>query len=233
MSFLARSISRSSSGSNTASWTKSRLTARHAWPQLKNRPVESAFAASSRSASARTIAGSDPPSSSTIFFRNGAATAITLLPVGVDPVRATLRIRGWVTIASPVPEPRTTLTTPSGRPPSIRASMQRSVARGVVADGLSTTQLPAATAGATLLAASVSGKFQGTIAPVTPIGRRSTSPYARGSGRVTYSPWILSARSANQAMFSPKRSASILDSRMVLPCSAVRTGAISSTFPSM
>ena len=34
-------------------------------------------------------------------------------------------------------------------------------------------------------------------------------------------------------MFSPKRWASILDSRMVLPCSLVRRGAISSTFESM
>ena len=55
----------------------------------------------------------------------------------------------------------------------------------------------------------------------------------RVSGSSTYSPWILSARSANQAMFSPKRWASILDSRMVLPCSAVSTGAISSTLASM
>ena len=143
---------------------------------MKKRPTESAFAASSRLASSRTIAGSEPPSSSTTFFRYGAATAITRFPVGVDPVRATFRISGWLTMASPVPGPRTTLTTPSGRPPSIRASMHRSVASGVVDEGLSTTQLPAAIEGATLLAARVSGKFQGTMAPVTPIGRRSTNP---------------------------------------------------------
>ncbi len=151
----------------------------------------------------------------------------------MDPVSATLRISGWVTIASPVPCPRTTFTTPSGSPPSISASMQRRVDSGVVEDGFSTTALPAAMAGAILLAASVRGKFHGTMAPVTPIGRRSTSPYVVVSGRDTYSPWILSARSANQPMFSPKRRASIRDSRIVLPCSAVRTGAISSTLPSM
>ena len=54
--------------------------------------------------------------------------------------------------------------------------MHLSVASGVVDEGLSTTQLPAAMAGATLLAASVSGKFQGTMAPVTPIGLRTTRP---------------------------------------------------------
>jgi hypothetical protein len=207
--------------------------ARQAWPQLKKRPVEMALAAASRSASSSTMQGSEPPSSRVTFFRWGAAAAITRLPVGVEPVSATLRIRGWVTIASPVAEPSTTLTTPSGRPPSIRASTHLSVERGVVVAGFSTTQFPAATEGAILFAASVSGKFQGTMAPVTPIGRRSTRPKAPVSGRETYSPCTLSARSPYQAMFSPKRRASILDSSSVLPCSRVRIGAISSTLESM
>ena len=54
--------------------------------------------------------------------------------------------------------------------------MQARVASGVVLAGLSTTVLPAARAGATLLAARVRGKFHGTMAPVTPMGRRMTSP---------------------------------------------------------
>ena len=120
--------------------------------------------------------GSLPPSSSVTFFNASAARAMTLRPVGVEPVRAILRMRGWPTIASPVAGPSTTLTTPSGRPPSMRASMQASVDSGVVLAGLRTTVFPAAIAGATLLAASVSGKFQGTIAPHTPIGLRTTSP---------------------------------------------------------
>ena len=109
--------------------------------------------------------GSLPPSSRVIFLSCSAARAITFLPVGVEPVSPILRISGWATIASPVPVPSTTLTTPSGRPPSISAWMQASVESGVVLEGLRTTQLPAAIDGATLLAASVSGKFQGTIAP--------------------------------------------------------------------
>src|ERR671936_447319 len=103
--------------------------------------------------------------------------------------------------------------------------MQARVASGVVDEGLRTTQLPAAMAGATLFAASVSGKFQGTIAPVTPIGRRTTRPVSLMSARFTCSPWILSARSANQAMLSAKRSASIFDSISVLPCSRVSVAA--------
>src|SRR5579864_5206808 len=195
--------------------------------------MEIARAAASRSASSRTMQGSLPPSSRVIFFRPSAAFAITFLPVGVEPVRAILRVSGWPTIASPVACPTTTLTTPSGRPPSIRASMHARVARGVVLAGFSTTVLPAAIAGATLLAARVSGKFHGTIAPQTPIGLRTTSPYVVRSGSRTYCPWILSARSANQPMFSPNRLASRRDSSSVLPCSLVRMTAISSTFLSM
>jgi len=120
--------------------------------------------------------GSLPPSSSVIFFRPSAARAITFLPVGVDPVSAIFRISGWSTIASPVAVPNTTLTTPSGKPPSMSASMHARVDSGVVLAGLRTTVLPAAIAGATLFAARVSGKFQGTIAPHTPIGIRITSP---------------------------------------------------------
>src|SRR5712692_5066800 len=104
--------------------------------------------------------GSLPPSSSVTFFKRSAALAMTRLPVGVEPVSAIFRISGCSTIASPVAWPMTTLMTPSGRPPSMRASMQASVDRGVVLAGLSTTVFPAAIAGATLLAARVSGKFR-------------------------------------------------------------------------
>ena len=110
------------------------------------------------------------------FFKVSDAFAITRLPVGVEPVSAILRISGCSTIASPVAWPMTTLTTPSGRPPSISASMHNKVDSGVVLAGFSTTVLPAAIAGATLLAARVSGKFHGTMAPHTPMGLRTTSP---------------------------------------------------------
>jgi hypothetical protein len=56
------------------------------------------------------------------------------------------------------------------------SSAVRSVASGVVEAGLTMMVLPAASAGPTLVPISVSGKFQGTIAPHTPIGWRITSP---------------------------------------------------------
>ena len=54
--------------------------------------------------------------------------------------------------------------------------MQRSVASGVVLAGLSTTVHPAASAGHTLFAMSVSGKFHGAMAAITPTGRLMTKP---------------------------------------------------------
>ena len=44
---------------------------------------------------------------------------------------------------------------------------------GVSGDGLSTTELPSASAGATTRMPSTSGKFQGVIAATTPTGTRS------------------------------------------------------------
>ena len=49
---------------------------------------------------------------------------------------------------------------------------------GDFSEGLSTTLLPAASAGPSFQQASSSGKFQGTMAPTTPIGSRSISASA-------------------------------------------------------
>ena len=77
-----------------------------------------------------------------------------------------------------LPGPVTTFRTPGGSPLSSISSASRIVARGVVLAGLTTTVLPTAMAGAILLAISVSGKFQGTMAPTTPIGLLTTRPIA-------------------------------------------------------
>ena len=53
----------------------------------------------------------------------------------------------------------TTLRTPSGTPASENSRATCSVASGVVAAGLATTVLPDASAGATLVPSSVSGKL--------------------------------------------------------------------------
>ena len=52
-----------------------------------------------------------------------------------------------------------------------RPSLSRPLVLGVALAAFSTTGQPAARAGATFLAASMSGKFHGTTCPQTPIGR--------------------------------------------------------------
>ena len=99
-------------------------------------------------------------------------------PTGVEPVNATRRTSGCETSASPISDPRpvTTLSTPSGTPASANSRATSSVASGVVAAGFATTVFPLASAGATLVPSSVSGKLYGVIAAHTPIGRRITIP---------------------------------------------------------
>ena len=170
--------SRPTTSSATASNTNSRLVARQAWPQLKKRPTLAALTARSRSASSQTIIGSDPPSSRVTRLRCSAAAAMVRRPTAVEPVKATLRTCGWRTRASPAtgPVPVTTLRIPAGRPPAPSSPASARVVSGVVSAGLATTVLPATRAGPSLLASRVVGKFQGTIAPTTPRGRRSTIP---------------------------------------------------------
>ena len=67
------------------------------------------------------------------------------------------------------PKPLTTLTTPGGSRSAI-FSMTMRIDAGVCSAGLSTTQLPAASAGASFQPAISSGKFQGKMNPHAPHG---------------------------------------------------------------
>ena len=79
------------------------------------------------------------------------------LPVGPEPVKAILRMPGCSVIQAPSSlPPETTLTTPRGKM-SCASSPRRSVATGVCGDGLSTTVLPASTAGTIFHIASSTG----------------------------------------------------------------------------
>ena len=66
---------------------------------------------------------------------------------------------------------------------------------GVSSAGFSTTVHPQARAGAIFQTAFISGKFQGTITPTTPTGRRFTTVSASDRTGAT-SPLILSAQPA-------------------------------------
>ena len=74
--------------------------------------------------------------------------ARSALPTAVEPVNATLSTSGCSTSAAPVsPAPVTMLTTPGGRSACCTISANSSAVSGVVSAGLSTTVLPAASAG--------------------------------------------------------------------------------------
>ncbi|MQM40318.1 hypothetical protein KBTX_04367 [wastewater metagenome] len=92
-------------------------------------------------------------------------------PVVVSPVNAALAMRGLAASGLPAstPKPLTTLTVPAGSRSAI-SSMSTRMLAGVCSAGLRTTQLPAASAGASFQMAISSGKFQGMIWPTTPRG---------------------------------------------------------------
>jgi hypothetical protein len=80
----------------------------------------------------------------------------TFFPVSTEPVNATPSIRSSAVIAAPtLPSPASRFTTPGGRCSKQGASIR--VESGVSSDGLQTTALPAASAGATFQASSSRG----------------------------------------------------------------------------
>ena len=141
----------------------------HTCPELLRPYTAAEFAARSRSASASTIIGSLPPSSSETGVSVSAARAITFLPVATDPVNITKSTSS--TSAAPVsPRPVATWKTPSGRPHAASISAISNEVSGVISEGLRTTAFPAASAGMQSPNELLSGKFQGPITPTTPSG---------------------------------------------------------------
>src|SRR5213596_326057 len=106
--------------------------------------------AASKSASAKTIFGFLPPSSSETFLNNGAHASATLRPVTVPPVNEMVLIFGWAVIAAPTfgPVPWTTLSTPLGSPALTQISHNKYAVIGVSSLGLAMAVLPTAIAGA-------------------------------------------------------------------------------------
>src|SRR5207249_1601479 len=142
-----------------------------------------------RSASANTMLGDLPPSSRLTRFRLLSADARAMrLPTSVEPVKAILSTSGCAASLAPAssPRPGRMLSTPSGSSASCSSSASRSALSGVSSDGLRTTLLPHASAGAIFHAAIKSGKFHGMICPTTPTGSRDTVKRTarRGHGAV-------------------------------------------------
>ncbi len=110
-----------------------------------------------------------------------AAAFMISMPVLVSPVNAIFPTPGWRTRAMPAvaPGPVTTFRAPAGTPASNAIMPSASAVSGVALAGLSTAVLPTANAGATFQEAIISGKFQGTIKPTTPMGSRSVKSRPR------------------------------------------------------
>ena len=79
-------------------------------------------------------------------------------PAAVEPVNDTLSTPGWATRYTPAATPPgTMLSTPAGNPASVAASPKTIASSAVSGDGLRMTGQPAASAGASLNAASACG----------------------------------------------------------------------------
>jgi hypothetical protein len=149
-----------------------RLRAQQSWPVLSRNEPGAVAAARSTSASAKTMLGLLPPSSSVTRFTPAAHAAMIRLPTAVEPVKTTLATPGCATSAPPVtgPAPGSTWNRPSGSPAASASSASRSAVSGVASAGLSSTALPAASAGAVPQAAIGIGKFHGAMTATTPSG---------------------------------------------------------------
>ena len=189
------------------------------------------LAAHSTSALRSTMTPALPPSSSTTFFL--PARSFIRQPTDGDPVKVSSLNRSSLTIRSPSSRLMgRMLTMPSGTPAASMISATLSITSGSLDGGLSTIGLPAAMAGATLWAARLSGKLNGLMAAIGPIGKRRVSPTrsfddAMRSSGMTW-PVIRSASSAPRRNVRIARSTSTRASRIGLPASAAMVAPSSS-----
>ena len=118
-------------------------------------PMRAPSIAASKSASAKTMFGLLPPSSSPTRFTVSLPTFMMCLPTSTLPVKATMSTSGEVARRSPTepPGPVTTCRTPSGRPASSKMRASSRVVSGDTEAGLRIMTLPAASEGAAFQAA--------------------------------------------------------------------------------
>jgi hypothetical protein len=170
--FCMRALTLAMKRGYTDSCTSRREPAQQTWPWLNQIESTRPSTAASRSASSKTMNGDLPPSSSDSFLPVPAVALRMMRPTSVEPVKASLSMPGWLTMASPTrPSPVTMLTTPAGTPACWQISANSSAVSEVNSAGLKTMVLPAARAGAIFHASISSGKFHGTIWPTTPTAR--------------------------------------------------------------
>src|SRR5450830_1552869 len=156
--------------------TYTRSEHRQTWPELVNEERSTPATAPSKSASANTTAAFLPPSSNETSFMPSATDFMMVLPVFDSPVKVMASMSGWRVRNSPAelpPKPWIRLNTPGGTPASRMTSASSVAEEGDSSDGLATTVLPQASAGATFQVNSSSGRFHGEMMPTTPSGLRT------------------------------------------------------------
>ena len=170
----------STNSSRTRSSTSSRSPAVQLWPAHRKQAVIAASAAASTSAPSSTTSGPLPPISSSSALP--AARSAIRRPVAVEPMKPTAAVAGCDTSSSPTtgPGPSTKLNTPGGRSASATHSANSPEQTVVLGAGVHTTELPVASAGATISAGIVYGQFHGVTTATTPSGRRTSSTRAPG-----------------------------------------------------
>ena len=220
--------------SQISSWMNIRWTLMHTWPAYVNAPTRQRLTAQSRSAVLSTMTPALPPSSSTTRFL--PARSFIRQPTDGEPVNVSSLKRSSATIRSPSSRVIGRIETePAGAPAASMISATASIVSGSLEGGLSTIVLPDAIAGATLWAARLSGKLNGLIPAIGPIGKRRVIPTrsfddgSRSSGMT--SPVIRSASSAPSRKVRTARSTSTSASRIGLPASRAMSRPISSRRP--
>ncbi len=196
-----RSANFAANSSATDSWTRNRLAAVQASPMLRIFASIAPSTAFSRSASAKTRNGALPPSSIETRSSWSADCLTSILPIGVEPVKVSLRSRSSPisgAITSPVSWVEITLSTPAGRPTSAIRSASASIVNGVCWAGLTTIVQPAAIAGPILRVPIASGKFHGVIISTGPTGCFIVISRVLPSGEVAQRPAMRTTSSENQ-----------------------------------
>ena len=143
---------RSSTVSKTGRSTRMRLAAEQVWPAFWMPALTRKGSAASRSASAKTICGLLPPSSSVTGMAFFAAAVWISAPTATEPVKEMWRTSGCADSAAPAssPRPGTTFNAPAGRPAASATRAKASAVRQASSAGFSTQALPIASAAPTL-----------------------------------------------------------------------------------
>jgi hypothetical protein len=170
-----RRINASRNGSWIARCTKMRWTLMQDWPAYPKAADAIKGTAASQFASSSTITPALPPSSRATFIF--AAPALSFHPTAALPVKLSILMRASRNSAGMWSCPKgTTLICPAGTPASCKTSARSSAENGVFSAGFNTIVFPEARQGATLWATRLSGKLNGVIPRITPIGKRRTRP---------------------------------------------------------